>query len=188
VGGFTISVPPAAAGTVQGGIANLPHPTVAAGASCTTCHAQAAGGRRAIGYDHASTLVNGNCRACHEAGSDLVGSPWNRTVAATNLNANCGEGSGTVRDREGDTRAIGLTSLACSDEAKTKTCGTGNCVVNHFYPADCRECHTKPTGLSLTKTGQAYVTGWRFPHTQGNMQQSTCCMCHNAKAGGNCRP
>lgn len=187
VGGFNVSVPPAASGTVQGGISNLPHPTVASGMSCTACHASSSGGRRAIGYDHASALINANCKACHEAGSDLVGTPWNRTVAATNLPANCGEGGGSVRDREGDTRAIGLTTLACSDKASTKSCGSASCAQNHFYPADCYECHVKPTGLSVTRTGQSYVTGWRFPHNRNAMQPATCCMCHEAKAGG-CRP
>ena len=39
VGGFTIPSPPAAtAGTVQQGIANLPHPPVGTGVACTTCH------------------------------------------------------------------------------------------------------------------------------------------------------
>ncbi len=189
VGGFTIAVPPAAAGTVQGGIANLPHPTVAAGTACTACHAAASGGRRAIGYDHASSLINANCRACHEAGSDLVGTAWNPTASgATNLQASCGEGGGSIRDRAGDTRAIGLGSLACTDKATSKTCGSANCVTNHFYPADCHECHTKPSGVTVTKTGTSYVSGWRFPHSQGNMQQTTCCMCHDARTNGSCRP
>ncbi|MBX7114522.1 MAG: hypothetical protein K1X64_09380 [Myxococcaceae bacterium] len=189
VGGFTIAAPPAAAGTVQGGIADLPHPTVAAGTDCTTCHASASGGRRAVGYDHASNLINANCRACHEAGSDLVGTAWNPTASgASTLQASCGEGSGSIRDRAGDTRAIGLGSLACTDKATSKTCGSGNCVANHFYPADCHECHNKPSGVTVTKTGASYVSGWQFPHSQGNMQQTTCCMCHNARSNGSCRP
>src|SRR5256885_11221063 len=54
VGGFTISQPPAATSVLQTGVANLPHPSVAAGVACTACHATAAGGKNAIGYDQLS--------------------------------------------------------------------------------------------------------------------------------------
>ncbi len=75
VGGFTVPSPPATGAKTQAGIANLPHPTVATGTPCTTCHATAGGGKSATGYDHASSLINSTCNACHEAGSDLLGTP-----------------------------------------------------------------------------------------------------------------
>ena len=97
MGGFTIPAPPAAAPTTQTGIANLPHPTVASGTSCATCHAGGAGGKQAIGYDHASALINAACSACHEAGSNLVGTAWN--------------GHTTQAAGAGDTRPFTLTSI-----------------------------------------------------------------------------
>ena len=80
----------------SGGISNLPHPTVGSQA-CTTCHKDG-GGRKAIGYDHNSTLDNANCDACHEAGSDLVSPAWN--------------GSTSQSGGAGDTRPFTITSLA----------------------------------------------------------------------------
>ena len=56
VGGFAISQPPATTATTQGGISNLPHPTVASGTACTTCHSSAAGGKGALGYGLRSRL------------------------------------------------------------------------------------------------------------------------------------
>src|SRR5207237_10644483 len=58
VGGFTISQPPATTAALQTGIANLPHPTVAVGVACTSCHAPETGGRGATGYVHMSTLLD----------------------------------------------------------------------------------------------------------------------------------
>ena len=86
-----------AAGTMALGVSNLPHPTVAAGAACTSCHATASGGRRATGYNHASALALTNCNSCHEAGSDLIGTGWNGATATA---------SGA-----GDTRPFTLTAI-----------------------------------------------------------------------------
>ena len=96
-----------------------------------------------------------------------------------------------MRDRAGDTRALGISQIACGDEAKVKMCGSRTCSLNHFYPADCRECHPKPAaGIRTTSTGSAFVSAWRFVHTQSNMQQATCCMCHKGTTGQTtgCRP
>lgn len=163
VGGFTIPNPPATrAGTVQQGIANLPHPP-SAGADCTTCHTQASGGRRAFGYPHASTtLINNNCNSCHEAGSDLVGTVWN--------------GATTVGAGAGDTRPFTLTSVIPSfDGPNTRACAQPN----HFFPVDCKECHRIPAGNGFVTTGSAYITAWRMQHDERKMTRpSTCNMCH----------
>jgi hypothetical protein len=136
VGGFSISQPPATVATVQVGIDQLPHPTVANGVQCTTCHA-ANNFKPSNGYDHKSALINSNCAACHEAGSTLVGTVWNH--AAT-------ESAGA-----GDTRPIGLTSLGHVDKPTVAT------MQAHFYPIDCSQCHNVPPGNGLTSTGGAYV-------------------------------
>lgn len=186
VGGFTVSQPPASAATTQPGIPNLPHPPLGA-LACTACHDTAAGGKNAKGYDHGTALVDNKCNACHESGSNLVAVPWNGTVPATMLPASCGEGSGQVRDRQGDTRAIGIANLACRDIAAQRSCGAQNCALNHFFPTDCDECHVKPAaGLSVTKTGAPYVQGWRFDHAENRMQPATCCQCHPGTAP-NCK-
>src|SRR5260221_83469 len=78
VGGFAISQPPASAATTQAGITNLPHPT--GQTACASCHTGGTGGKRAIGYDHASTLIATNCNSCHEAGSNLVGTVFNNSA------------------------------------------------------------------------------------------------------------
>ena len=163
---------------IQGGIANLPHPTVAASVSCTSCHASTGGGRPATGYDHASALINTNCSACHEAGSDLVVAPWNGVTS---------EASGA-----GDTRPFTLASVytAYSGGSLTVTWP------NHFYNSgtkivDCKECHVVPAGFGTTTTGPAYLnigsggrssTGaWAFPHAQSQMTYpDTCRMCHGS--------
>ena len=59
VGCFAVPKPPAALATTQAGIANLPHPTLAAGASCTSCHTGGVGGKRAIGYQRRAAGVAG---------------------------------------------------------------------------------------------------------------------------------
>jgi len=50
---------------------------VAEGAGVGAVQEQVAGlatvGTMAIGYDHGSTLIATDCNACHEAGSNLVG-------------------------------------------------------------------------------------------------------------------
>ncbi len=160
VGGFAITQPPAPSAKTQAGISNLPHPTVGATA-CTTCHASAAGGRGAKAYDHASSLINANCSSCHEAGSDLVATPWNNaTSTATGA---------------GDTRPYTLASVVA-------TKGGGSLTVkypNHFYPVDCYQCHVVPSGIAGTTTGNAYTSAWSFPHNQSKMTNpSTCVMCH----------
>lgn len=175
VGGFTIPRPPAAAaGTTQRGINNLPHPPVAMGVACTTCHATAGGGRQAFGYDHGSPLIDNSCNPCHEAGSDLVGTPWN---GATN------EVNGA-----GDTRPYTLTSVTTRYDGSTIIVNWPN----HFYPVDCKECHLQPLGNGFVTTGTAYRTNtgaWgnrsastsrNFPHNERMMTRpSTCLMCHN---------
>jgi hypothetical protein len=81
VGGFTISRPPATSTTTQTGIANLPHPPVATGVACTTCHPAASSGHRnASGYPHTSSLIASKCNACHEAGTDLLAVTYSSTT------------------------------------------------------------------------------------------------------------
>jgi hypothetical protein len=160
VGAFTIPAPPAATPATQLGIANLPHPSTA-GVACSTCHAGGAGGKGAIGYDHASTLIGANCNACHEAGSNLVGTPWNQAT--------------TQAAGAGDTRPLTLSTIRA-------TRGTDSCNVtnpNHFYPVDCHECHNAPTGVATATAGTAYTNAYAFPHTQSKMTNpGTCNMCH----------
>ena len=169
VGGFPISQPPAPQPTTQGGINNLPHPSVT-GTSCTVCHATASGGKNAKGYDHASG-INSNCASCHEAGSNLVGTGWN---GVTN------EASGA-----GDTRPFTLSSVFAHFSGN----GRNIPYPNHFYPADCYQCHNAPSGIALVTTGSTYLTFntnqntssgmWMFPHNEGKMSNpSTCVMCH----------
>jgi hypothetical protein len=168
VGGFAIPLPPAATATTQVGIASLPHPTLAAGASCATCHTGGAGGKNAIGYDHLSTLINAKCSACHEAGSNLVGTIWNK---ATTQSAGAG-----------DTRPFTLTTIVA-----TRGRGGGTCNItlpNHFYPVDCAQCHAIPAANGAVTTGTAYTAAWSFPHTESRMTNpSTCNLCHT---GQNC--
>jgi hypothetical protein len=167
VGGFTVPAPPATAAATQPGIANLPHPTVAAGTSCATCHTGGAGGKNAIGYDHVSALASAACNACHEAGSNLVGTAWNR---ATSQSAGAG-----------DTRPFTLTSIVATRS------GSGSCTItraNHFYPVDCAQCHKVPTGTGAVTTGAAYTSAWTFPHTNSKMTNpATCNMCHGPGCG-----
>jgi hypothetical protein len=164
VGGFTIPTPPAAAaGTTQTGITNLPHPTIAALASCATCHTGGVGGKRAIGYDHASALINSNCSSCHEAGSNLLGTPWN--------------GATTQAAGAGDTRPFTLTTVLAQRGTGGGTCNITS--VSHFYPTQCGECHAVPAGNGLVTTGAAYKAAWYFPHTERNMANpATCNKCH----------
>ncbi len=196
IGGFTIANPPVAGVTETPN--TIPHPAVASGETCATCHVTntpMTGAKNTIGYDHALAPATG-CAECHEAGSNLLGTPWTLNASgAVQLRATCGKGSGNVADRAGDTRPIGITGISCAEQAATLTCGSANCSLNHFYPADCSECHKKPaSGLSTTQTGQPYVTGWQFPHTEGNMNKtsdpttSTCCKCHKPQGttGANC--
>lgn len=160
VGGFTIPQPPASApNTVQVGINNLPHPTPN-GQMCSACH-QATTYRRALGYDHLSSLAATRCSACHEAGSDLVGTVWNNaTTEAAGL---------------GDTRPFTLPSVRATYKGNTTT----ENYPRHFFPIDCKECHVIPAGNGLTTTGAAYQTAWRFPHTTRAMANpSTCLTCH----------
>lgn len=160
VGGFSIGAPPAAtAGAMQVGIMSLPHPSTSAGA-CTSCHTSSGGGKNALGYDHGSALIATNCNACHEAGSNLVGTVWNGATATA---------SGA-----GDTRPFTLTSLVAHF-------GNGLTVnaPRHFYPVDCNQCHVVPMGNGAITTGTAYTAAWAFPHNQARMTNpTTCVMCH----------
>ena len=163
VGGFAVPQPPATAPTTQAGIASLPHPTLAAGMTCAACHAGGIGGRGATGYDHASALAAANCGACHEAGSYLLGSPWNGATT---------QGAGA-----GDTRAYTLTTIVA-----TRGSGGDRCTItlpNHFYPVDCSECHARPPGTGAVTSGTPYTSAWTFPHATSKMSNpSTCNLCH----------
>jgi hypothetical protein len=159
VGGFPISQPPATSATTQTGIANLPHPTVGS-TPCTTCHQSASGGKNAKGYDHASALINTNCGSCHEAGSNLVATPWNN---ATTQSAGAG-----------DTRAIGLTALSRTQQATAAT------LQAHFYPVDCSQCHSAPTAPAAPGGIATATTGAPYEGT-GTASGSTC-----APSGATC--
>jgi len=171
VGGFTIPRPPAGTTTTtQAGIASLPHPAVAAGASCATCHPGGLGGKRATGYDHASPLAATRCAACHEAGSNLVGTTWN--------------GASTQASGAGDTRPISLNSLTAHRGSPSgSSCSLT--VTNHFFPVDCAECHAVPSGTGAVTTGTSYLNAWRFPHTSRAMANpGTCNLCHKQPGCG----
>ncbi len=163
VGGFMVPSPPAAnTTTIAANIANLPHPAIGAN-TCTSCHAQASGGKGAIGYDHLSPLIKTSCSSCHEAGSDLIGTPWNK---ATTLAAGAGD------DRAFTLGTIRVTYSGNSDNVANP---------NHFYPTDCAQCHASPAGNGLVTTGAAYTTAWKFDHaarcpTMTN--PATCNYCH----------
>jgi hypothetical protein len=136
--------------------------------ACTSCHAGGTGGKNAIGYDHASALINAACSACHETGSNLLGTAWNgATVQASGA---------------GDTRPNSLTALKA-----TRGTGNGSCnltITNHFYPTQCGECHVVPTGTGAVTTGATYTSAWSFPHTTSKMTNPTTCnKCHT---GQNC--
>jgi len=164
VGGFAIPLPPATVTTTQSGIANLPHPTVGTGTTCATCHSGGIGGKQAKGYDHASALINSACSSCHEAGSNLVGTVWNRATA---------QAAGA-----GNTRPFTLTSVVAQEGGV----GGGTCTItvkNHFYPVKCGECHAAPKGIATATTGTAYANAWYFPHTRSRMTDpATCNLCH----------
>jgi len=165
VGGFSIPQPPATIATTQTGITNLPHPSTAT-LACSTCHTGGVGGKGAIGYDHASALINTNCNSCHEAGTNLVGTAWNGATT---------QGAGA-----GDSRPYTLTNL-------TATRGGDSCNVTtpyHFYPVDCSQCHNVPAGTGAATTGSAYTNAWTFPHTTSKMTNpSTCNLCHGPGCG-----
>ena len=174
VGGFPISQPPATQAMTEPGINNLPHPAVT-GATCTSCHQSSTGGKQAIGYDHLSSLINGHCDACHEAGSDLVGTAWN--------------GATTESAGAGDTRPFSLASVTATYHGDSRTitpasapAGATVSEANHFYPIDCYECHAVPGGTGTTTTGSAYKTAWAFPHTTSRMSNPvTCQTCHGSR-------
>jgi hypothetical protein len=163
VGGFTVPSPPAASPTVEPGIASLPHPESAGGVTCSTCHSGLGGPRPARGYDHAAPLATTSCSACHEAGSDLVAAVWNGATS---------ESAGT-----GDTRPYTLSSVAASFHGDSQNVT----YLNHFYPADCAECHLAPVSVGLTQNGAAYSSAWSFPHNTHSMSNpTTCLMCHTS--------
>jgi hypothetical protein len=129
-----------------------------------------AGGRKALGYDHLSPLINSNCAACHEAGSDLVGTVWNGATAQ-NLGA-------------GDTRPITLATVTPSYKGNT----TNVTVPNHFFAIDCKECHLVPAGNGLTTTGATFTTAWRFDHATScpkMTKPTTCKNCHTRSTSCN---
>jgi hypothetical protein len=160
VGGFTIPNPPASPPFIQAGIPNLPHPGTAS-RTCATCHAGGAGGKHAFAYDHASTLIGTNCASCHEAGSDLVGTPWN---GATSLSAGAG-----------DTRPITIAAVPQQ---------SGTSAPYHFFldragaQVDCYNCHRAPTGLAALSTGSTYTSAWSFHHPPESPTLNFCYGCH----------
>jgi len=164
--GFTIPSPPApTTGTTQPGITNLPHPSTT-GLMCTTCHDSASGGINAKGYDHASTLITTKCTSCHEAGSNMVKVPWN--------------GATTIAAGAGDTRPF--TILLNTATFSGNTCRNFT-APNHFFPTNCHECHSTPTGVVTPSSGTAWTTAWKFVHTERNMTNpATCNKCHAAPA------
>ena len=160
VGGFTIPNPPSNPPAIQAGIANLPHPSTAS-VSCAICHTGGVGGPGAKGYDHASTLIATMCTACHETGSNLVGTVWN---GATSASAGAG-----------DTRPITLASVSQQGNQPAP---------NHFFldrgsaKVDCYNCHAMPAGVSTTTTGSAYTSAWSFHHPPRATIQNFCYFCH----------
>jgi hypothetical protein len=160
VGGFNIPQPPATAGTApEPNISNLPHPTVGS-TPCTTCHSSASGGVMAKGYDHASTLANSRCDACHEAGTNLIGTLWS---------------GATSEPGAGDSRPYTLASIsACQGCIGGPGNGTTERAANHFYPADCHECHNAPTGISTVTTGSAYIGNGTPTSTTCQLTSNTC--------------
>jgi hypothetical protein len=163
VGGFAVPQPPATAANTQAGIPNLPHPSIGNGGACLNCHGQATGSKPASGYDHASPLIATNCNSCHEAGSDLVAVPWN--------------GSTTAAGGAGDTRPFTIVGLVPSFNGNKRALAND---FNHFYPADCKECHALPPGDGPVTTGAAYKAAWKFVHNEKMMARATCGMCHGA--------
>jgi hypothetical protein len=166
VGGFTIPSPPAAtAGTTQAGIANLPHPSTA-GVACTDCHTSSSGGKPAIGYDHASALINDNCASCHEAGTSLVQSTWNGATA---------QASGA-----GSSRPFTLTELSPSICNTTISDSTTNVLQYHYFGFECSLCHTAPGGIATATTGSAYTAAWKghHPPKTGSTSSQPCAVCH----------
>jgi hypothetical protein len=162
VGGFTIPNPPGT-GTTEPPVAGLPHPTVGSTA-CTACHTTSAGGRPALGYDHASTVMATRCDSCHEAGTTLVGTVWN--------------GSASQSGGAGDSRPWTISGLVPSFNGNTRALTNG---FNHFFGVDCHECHAKPTGIATTSTSTTYTSRWKFHHTTSNMTNpGTCNMCHHS--------
>jgi hypothetical protein len=161
VGGFNVAQPPATTLIVQAGIANLPHPAVAS-LACTTCHLTSGGGKPVTAYDHASTLIASSCSSCHEAGSDLVRPAWNGSTSRTG--------------GAGDTRPFTIVGTVASYKGNSYTLSSS---YNHFFGADCKECHLAPAGLVGTTTGTTYTTNWRFNHVTSKMTNPTTCnMCH----------
>jgi hypothetical protein len=135
---------------------------VATGTPCTTCHVTASGGKQAIGYDHASTLITANCNSCHEAGSNLVNPVWN--------------GATTLAAGAGDTRPFTVTANKATFSGNT--CNFTN--PNHFFPVNCHQCHATPAGVVTVTTGTTYSgTMWKFVHKESNMTNpGTCNLCH----------
>jgi len=166
VGGFAIPNPPSATARTQAGLANLPHPSTTTNL-CTACHAAGAGGKHAIGYDHASSVSARACATCHEAGSDLVGTPWNGATVQT---------SGA-----GDTRPTTLAGIT--------TDGKKFGDLTHFFldragaQVDCYHCHKVSTGLLTTSTGTTYRSRWKFNHPPESPVVDFCYQCHPTGRG-----
>jgi hypothetical protein len=187
VGGFTIPQPPAAtAGTIQGGLANLPHPNVS---TCASCHTGGVGAKQAFGYDHASAVINtktNGCNSCHESGSNLVGTVWNSAITSSP--------PPTSTTSAGDTRPFSVTKLSFSFSGNTCTLTPSDATnfpgaANHFFPNDCFICHATPTGIAVATTGSTYLAPnnnqasagmWKFVHNETKLKTLTngCNTCH----------
>jgi hypothetical protein len=167
-GAFTISDPPASNNTTkQTGLAStgancLAHPAVPAGTKCTDCHSSASGGKNALGYDHASALLTAKavagvppanvCTACHEAGSNLIGTAWNGAAAKAN--------------GAGDTRPISLGNAnhyysvdcyECHDvPAGIATTTAGKTFSNAWSFPHTTSKMTKSTAACTAKTATCY--------------------------------
>ena len=154
LGGYTI---PPGAGATQPVVNSAPHST---NTTCTACHTGGAGAKNAIGYDHSSTVAS--CNTCHEAGSNDLSPVWNASASM----------SGGL----GDTRPYTLTATVYSRKGCTWRGG------NHFYPADCKLCHTAPTGVVTGgATASAVQTKWRSFHPDQNLGSrgsGWCAQCH----------
>ena len=165
VGGFTISNPPAA------------NTTTTSRKASPTCRTRPSGRRPAPPATSA--------RQAGAMRSDTTTRRRSTTPIATLATRRAAISStpcGTARPVEasgaGDTRPFTISSLSAKK-------GGNSCTVtfaNHFYPADCSQCHTEPAGTVNTKTGTAYTTSWTFNHSESKMK-GLCNDCHGPCPG-----
>ena len=88
-----------------------------------------------------------------------------------------GTGATAQGSGAGDTRPYTITSLVVSKSGNHTLSNN----FSHFYPVDCHECHSVPSGDGTTTTGSGYTSAWSFPHRESNMTNpSTCNLCHGS--------